>query len=347
MNQIRQTIETSLCGEVHDESRISKDIGEEFDVHSYDFVVVAFSGGKDSVATLLHMLDLGVDKSRIILCHHLVDGREGSTLMDWKNSESYCRAFADAFDLPIRFSWREGGFEQEMNRKDQLTGNVLFEDWDDPTKIIRLKSAGKPNTRRKFPQVSADLSVRYCSSYLKIDVFSRVINNSPMFLGKRTLVITGERAQESSARARYSELEKHRCDGKKRTVHQWRPIHKWPVEDVWDIMKRYKVNPHPAYKMGWNRLSCRNCIFISANAWATNRKIDPDGFNKIAAYEKEFDTTIHRKQNVNERADKGTAYAYDSTYVDSALSTEYNEPIIVENWELPLGASSCEVTGPS
>jgi len=346
MNQIRQT-ETSLCGEVVDENRVSKDIGEEFDVHSYDHFLVTFSGGKDSVACLLNLLELGVDRSKIFLVHHLVDGREGSNLMDWLSTESYCHAFADAFNLPLRFSWRKGGFEREMNRNDQLTGNVLFEDWDDPTIVHELEACGKPNTRGKFPQVSANLSVRWCSAALKIDVFSRVINNSPMFLGKRTLVITGERAEESSARARYSELELHRCNGKKRTVHQWRPIHKWPVEDVWDIMKKYKVRPHYAYYLGWNRLSCRNCIFISSNAWATNREIDPDGFNKIAAYEKEFDTTIHRKQNINERADKGTAYSYDPKHLKAAMSIEYTESIIVDDWILPQGATSCEVTGPS
>lgn len=36
----------------------------------YDAILVAFSGGKDSLACLLHLLDLGVDRSKIELWHH-------------------------------------------------------------------------------------------------------------------------------------------------------------------------------------------------------------------------------------------------------------------------------------
>ncbi len=53
---------------------------EEPDLASYDHVIVAFSGGKDSLACLLHLLDLGVPRERIGLWHHDVDGREGSSL---------------------------------------------------------------------------------------------------------------------------------------------------------------------------------------------------------------------------------------------------------------------------
>jgi tRNA(Ile)-lysidine synthase TilS/MesJ len=60
------------------------------DLASYDVIIVAFSGGKDSAACVLHLLDLGVPKHKIELWHHLVDGREGSTLMDWPCTEAYC-----------------------------------------------------------------------------------------------------------------------------------------------------------------------------------------------------------------------------------------------------------------
>ena len=100
----------------------------KFNPKEYDEYLVCFSGGKDSIACVLHLLDIGLPKEKIMLVHHLVDGREGSTLMDWPCTDSYCERFAEAFGLPIRFSWREGGFEKEMNRDKQKTGNVLFED---------------------------------------------------------------------------------------------------------------------------------------------------------------------------------------------------------------------------
>lgn len=85
---------------------------ERCDVLSYDRIVVFFSGGKDSVACVLHLLECGVDPERIELHHHLVDGREGSSLMDWPVTDAYCQAFADAFSLKLYFSWKERGFER-------------------------------------------------------------------------------------------------------------------------------------------------------------------------------------------------------------------------------------------
>ena len=60
----------------------------------YDRFVVFFSGGKDSIACFLHLVDQGVDISKIELHHHLVDGRESEALMDWPVTEGYCRQFA-------------------------------------------------------------------------------------------------------------------------------------------------------------------------------------------------------------------------------------------------------------
>ncbi|GEP97674.1 hypothetical protein CCY01nite_39340 [Chitinophaga cymbidii] len=48
----------------------------EFDIHGYDYYLIMFSGGKDSTACLLHLLDLGIPKHRIELWHQLMDGKE-------------------------------------------------------------------------------------------------------------------------------------------------------------------------------------------------------------------------------------------------------------------------------
>ena len=46
------------------------------DLLSYDKYVVSFSGGKDSTATFLYLLEHGVPVDRIELWHQEVDGRE-------------------------------------------------------------------------------------------------------------------------------------------------------------------------------------------------------------------------------------------------------------------------------
>jgi hypothetical protein len=79
------------------------------DLLSYDHILVGFSGGKDSLACVLHLLDLGVPPDRIELWHHDIDGA-GQAYMDWGCTPAYCRAVAAALGLRILFSWREGGF---------------------------------------------------------------------------------------------------------------------------------------------------------------------------------------------------------------------------------------------
>jgi 3'-phosphoadenosine 5'-phosphosulfate sulfotransferase (PAPS reductase)/FAD synthetase len=323
----------------------------EPDFDTVDLWVVAFSGGKDSLACLLYLLKRGVPREKIELWHHDVDGREGSDLMDWPCTRAYCRAVAAAFGVPIYFSWKAGGFEREMLRKDQATAPILYE--VPGGRVQTSGGRGKSNTRRLFPQVSPNLSVRWCSSYLKIDVCAASIRGQERFEGKYTVVVTGERAEESAARARYKLIEPHRSDlraGKKsRRVDQWRPVHGWSERQVWDIIREYGVNPHPAYRLGWGRVSCMKCIFGNADQWASVRAIDPAGFSRVAAYEAEFGKTIQRKLSVVQQADRGRPYG---NWVDvdlrAALSHEFNEPVVLmpDEWTLPAGAfgDSCGPT---
>lgn len=315
------------------------------DLQSYDRIIVLFSGGKDCTASFLHLLDRGVDRDRIELWHHEIDGREGVVLaMDWPSTPDYCRKFAEAFGVKIFFSWKVGGFEGEMLRENARTKPVRFET---PDGVFRAGGdGGREATRRKFPQVSADLSVRWCSAYLKIDVASLALRHQERFNSGRTLVISGERAEESPGRARYRVLEPDRTDNRNgrlrpRYVDHWRPVHGWKVEQVWDIIQWYRVNPAPAYHLGWGRLSCMTCIFGSANQWASVAQIDPDRFNHIARYEQEFGCTIHRSESVSDKTAKGTPYPMDPEMIRIAMSETYDQPIILPDgveWILPAGA---------
>lgn len=319
---------------------------------SYDYIIVAFSGGKDSVACVLHLLEKGVDKNKIELWHHCVDGKEEpESFMDWPVTEDYCRKFAEKMGLKVKFSWKKGGFKREMLREGQRTAPNIFQDQDD--NLIECGGQnGKLSTRRKFPQVSASLSVRWCSAYLKIDVCTMAITNQPRFVGKRTLVVSGERAEESSSRAKYNELEPDRSDrrdGKrvKRHVDHWRPVHKWIESDVWEIFERWNINPHIAYRLGWGRLSCIACIFGSNNQWASLNSIAPSMTDNIADYEDQFGLTIHRTKSLPERISEGTPYEnMDERLIKIGLSKEYTDTIIVDKWELPNGAYG-ESDGPT
>jgi 3'-phosphoadenosine 5'-phosphosulfate sulfotransferase (PAPS reductase)/FAD synthetase len=315
----------------------------------YSKIIVFFSGGKDSIACLLHLLDHNVPKTKIELWHHDVDGQEGEHLMDWPVTKSYCQAVADAFDIPLYFSWKVGGFEREMLRENARTAPTKFETPEG--EVIQVGGTrGKLSTRRKFPQVSANLSVRWCSAYLKIDVGAAAIRNQQRFNNTRTLVISGERAEESPARSNYKMFEPDRSDNRNgrtgRHVDRWRPVHKWSESDVWKILERYQVNPHPAYHLGWGRVSCLHCIFANNNQCASAWFVDYRGFQRLVDYEIDFDCTIHRSKSLIERKDQGTPYDMYEHVIQQAMSTTYYGKIIVDRWALPAGAfgDSC---GPS
>lgn len=313
------------------------------DIHNYDKYIVAFSGGKDSTACFLHLLDIGIPKEKIELWHHDIDGG-GPTFMDWEITHDYCQKFADAFGVPMYFSYKEGGFKREMLRENSLTAPIHFQDenfqWHQTGGV-----GGKPNTRLKFPQVSADLSVRWCSSYLKIDVMSAAIRNMPRFIGKRTLVLSGERGEESAARSKYEEFEPDRADlrdGIKtpRVVDRWRPIKDWLETRVWDIIKKYKINVHPAYLLGFGRVSCKFCIFGNANQFKSAAVISPDQAETLMVYEESFGKTIKRNISLRDLIDSGTPYdGMDEELIALATSYTYLEPIILSGeWILPKGA---------
>lgn len=312
---------------------------------SYDHVIVAFSGGKDSVACVLHLLEMGI---RPELWHHDVDGATENGLFDWPVTRAYCEAFAKHFDLPLYHSWREGGIEGEMTKKNDRTKQVVFETPDGIGTAGGTR--GAISTRQKFPAVSADLRVRWCSSVAKIDVFSAAMAGQERFKGKRTLVLTGERREESSARAKYKIAEAHRSHAPgpraRRHVDHWRPVLDWSEQEVWDIMKRHGIVPHPCYRLGFGRASCMICIFSSAKQAAAVRALDPERFAKVRHYEDSFNHTIRSDMNWSELANGARPFAIDTRMAALAMSKTYDEPIFTENWELPAGAFG-EACGPS
>jgi 3'-phosphoadenosine 5'-phosphosulfate sulfotransferase (PAPS reductase)/FAD synthetase len=315
--------------------------------------------------------------------------------MDWSCTVAYCKAVGEALGIPVYLSFRDGGFEREMLRDNQDTAPCYFQT---PTGWKKAGgNSGKLGTRLKFPQISADLSVRWCSSSLKIDVCGIAFRNDPRFEGIKTLFISGERAEESIARSRYPQNEIHRSDPRKnppkynryfqwlilrlqdeahqleiallgyanvlkrwfskkqRHIDHWRPVLLWKEAQVWEIIERFRVNPHPAYRLGWSRVSCLTCIFGSPRMWASALAIVPKQVEKIDNYEILFNSTIKQpkkngeKQTVLEIANNIVPFNMKREDIEAALSDEWQEPIILNEgeWVLPAGAFGEENAGPT
>lgn len=315
----------------------------------YDKIIVFYSGGKDSLAAVLYLLELGVEPERIELWHQSIDGRPRifgglPGLMDWPVTEGYVIATAEALGLTLRWQWKEDGFEGEMLREGAHTAPCTYQLGDGTFKTSG-GTRGKVSSRLMFPQVTGDLSVRWCSSYLKIDVASAAICGDPRFEGKTILVISGERREESANRSRYAEVERHKATSSLRRVDQWRAVIDWRECDVWEIIKRHRVLPHPAYRLGFSRVSCMMCIFGGPQEWATIRLLDRLRFNRIAEYERKFGVTIQRKQSVIEQAERAAAPLIteaDEELVNEAMSPHFDVSrffiLPEQEWALPRGA---------
>ncbi|MDT1866882.1 phosphoadenosine phosphosulfate reductase domain-containing protein, partial [Acinetobacter baumannii] len=146
--------------------------------------------------------------------------------------------------------------------------------------IIIPRKRAKAGTRLRFPQQSADLRIRWCSSALKIEVGRRALSNQERFNNSKVLFVTGERREESPNRAKYFQLETHFCDnrnGKKgRLIDAYRPVLDFTERQVWEILERHNVAAPVPYRLGWSRSSCMTCIYNSPKVWATIKHYFPN-----------------------------------------------------------------------
>ena len=183
-------------------------------LEEYDKIIVLFSGGKDSLAAVLDLLDAGVPKEKMELWHHDIDGGHPTRRMDWPVTQAYVKAVAEYLGITLRVSWRVNGFWGEVYRIgaswpiryiDTNSGDV--KECRKSHKQIRseelrerslselegrerqeLESMG---LRLKFPAKSGDLATRWCSSILKITVADTIIRN----LGLEELSSLGKRGK--------------------------------------------------------------------------------------------------------------------------------------------------------
>ena len=74
------------------------------------------SGRKDSVACFYKLLELGVPKGKIEFWYHNIDGGHPLRHMDWRCTQNYVKALAEAEEIELRISYRVNGFFGELYR---------------------------------------------------------------------------------------------------------------------------------------------------------------------------------------------------------------------------------------
>ena len=387
-------------------------------LEEYDLIAVLFSGGKDSMAAYWVLRELGVPKEKISLWHHDIDGGHPTRTMDWPVTQAYIQAFARAEQISLCTSWRVNGFFGELYRigasypiayddgrgaqecrlsENQLVSRQLRREvFKGLASLDELKTYGY---RMKFPAKSGDLSRRWCSAYLKIDVADTVIRNlnhladigsvnkfpaknsihggrwcSPQLKGRvadsvireinalgngrgqlfKILLVSGERRGESAGRSKYNEIEVHRTNAtakSKRLVHQWRPVIDFSERDVWEVIRRHGITPHPCYAAGWNRCSCKMCIFGLPKHWAGIRELFPKDYYGMLEDEKRLAFTIDNKKDLESYiGDAKSCVVYSNPRaIEQLVSGCFGAEDVYttqQSWFYPAGAFKGSVGGP-
>lgn len=342
-------------------------------LEEYDLIAILLSGGKDSIACYYKLLELGVPKGKMEFWHHDIDGGHPCRRMDWRCTQNYVRSFAEAEEVPLRLSWRVNRFFGELYRigasepvewMEPETGEIkqcrLSQNYIKCQEIRRQAAGDKDDQlktfgyRMKFPAKTGDLSRRWGSAYLKIMVADTVVCNLEKTRSNiKVLVVSGERRGESRGRSKYNEMEIHRTSAEKkahRLVHQWRPVIDYSEKDVWEVLKRHKVNPHPCYRAGWNRCSCAMCIFSTQKLFAGIRELYPEEYNLLKQDEKILGFTLDNKCNLDTFVGDTPSCVFhgDSQAVRSLLTGEFvADDVYVENtWLYPAGAFHGAEGGP-
>jgi 3'-phosphoadenosine 5'-phosphosulfate sulfotransferase (PAPS reductase)/FAD synthetase len=224
-------------------------------------VVVNHSGGKDSQAMLIKLLEI-VPAAQILVVHASLGD------IEWHGALELARDQAEAAGVPFIVARAEKTFLDMVERR----------------------FAARPGVP-SFPS-SAN---RQCTSDLKRDPIDREIRRHMKAHGLTAVVsCSGIRAQESSSRAKAATLRANvRNSRGGRTWLDWAPIHGMTTLEVFATIAGAGQEPHPAYAAGNERLSCVFCIMGSAGDILRGAQARPELFARYVELEQRTGYTMH------------------------------------------------------
>jgi len=216
--------------------------------------------------------------------------------------------------------------------------------------LEKLQTIGE---RRKLPAKSGCHKGRWCSGSLKAAVQDSVTADlQHTRANTKILVVSGERRGESAGRAKYNEMEIHRTNAiarAHRVVHQWRAVIDYTLRDVWEVLCRHKVVPHPCYSAGWNRCSCACCIFSLPSHWAGIRELFPEVYEAFRQDEVRLGFTLDNKKSLDEYVGeaKSCVCRDNPMAIEQLVTVRFSQTeTYTTKWVFPTGAFKGSAGGP-
>ncbi|EAA3705463.1 phosphoadenosine phosphosulfate reductase family protein [Salmonella enterica subsp. enterica serovar Newport] len=218
------------------------------------------SGGKDSQAMLIKLLEI-VPTTQLIVVHASLG------VIEWPGALELAEKQAKDAGLPFIVA---------------RASKTFFD-------MVERRFANRPEVP-SWPSAST----RQCTSDLKRGPIQREVRRYAKANGFKTIVnCLGLRAQESPGRAKRQVLSKMGISNSVNTWYEWLPVHELLTEEVFGAIRRAGQEPHYAYALGNERLSCVFCIMSSRNDMANGARHNPPLLEQYASLEVKTGYTMH------------------------------------------------------
>lgn len=222
--------------------------------------VANHSGGKDSQVQLIRLLER-VPASQVVVVHASLGA------MEWPGAMELARDQAAAAGLPFIVA---------------SAAKTLLE-------MVERRFEGRPEVP-SWPSAST----RQCTSDLKRGPIQREVRRFAKANGYKVIVnCLGLRAQESPGRAKRKEIGLMGISNSVHTWYEWLPVHDLSAAEVFGIIEQAGQQPHYAYALGNDRLSCVFCIMASKKDLRTGASHNPELLEQYDALEKRTGYTMH------------------------------------------------------
>lgn len=233
------------------------------DIRDYETYIIAYSGGKDSTATLLWALDnLPRDRLRMVFC---------DTGAEWPETYDYLSYIEQRTHTVIE---RIGNEDRPLP-----PDSSKFRIWSSaPTLFEMIRRRGKWPSGR----------VRYCTKYLKM--WPLRLCSAPS-----SVLLFGERRAESKRRASLEKWDVNGAGFHKSPI--FRPILNWSERKVWDYLRSHRILPNPIYNHA-TRCGCWCCIMASKTQILNFCKLHPEIAQEAADLEREIGHTWKENQSI-------------------------------------------------
>lgn len=234
--------------------------------------IVGISGGKDSTATALVAIENLKTPPRFVFCDTGIESPATYEYIEYLSEKLNALTGQGVEVIKADFSARMEKKAEKLRNQGEIARAEALAPTGNPFLDLCIWKGRFPSTKARF-----------CTQELKIEpikkLFLPILEN-----GDDVISWSGERAEESMARAKKSEKEVL-FKAKNGTAYTYRPILRWAEKECFDMLARHGIKPNPLYGQGFNRVGCFPCMMCRKAEIKHIAELYPEVIEKLAHWE--------------------------------------------------------------